>query len=453
MKNSTVVIGVAALVVAGTLGWSLIGLGGCRSRETRIAEKTLFTGVAPTTTPAAEDWPRWRGPRGDGVSRETGLLEKWPDAGPTRLWSADVGVGFASPVAAAGRVYCFSLHNGKESLTAFDAFSGKILWNVEQSGGWTGSYEGTRATPNIDGDRVYTLGGRGDLTCRDLADGRQRWTINILNQTGASPLQWGTASSPLIVDNLIYVQVGDGGPTAVAVDKNAGSIAWKSQATGKSGYAAPILADVAGTPQLVVLGGTAVYGMDPATGRTLWQEAWPTSYDVNAATPVYHQGHLFVSSEYNHGAMMLELSPGGAKKLWENREIQCKIQPPVLDVNEDVLYANSSGTLKCMGWPDGQVKWSASDTKLRLGAGGSIVRWQDYLISMSERGVLSLVRATPAGAQIVSQTKAFDESQVWATPLIYGGRLYAKGEAELVCFDLAAAPGATTQPVANASRE
>ena len=124
MKNSTVVIGLAALAVAGVLGWSLIGLSGCRSRDTRIAEKTLYTGAAPTTAPAVEDWPRWRGPRGDGISREAGLLEKWPDAGPNRLWSADVGVGFASPVAAAGRVYCFSLHNGKESLTCFDAFSG-----------------------------------------------------------------------------------------------------------------------------------------------------------------------------------------------------------------------------------------------------------------------------------------------------------------------------------------
>jgi outer membrane protein assembly factor BamB len=354
-------------------------------------------------------------------------------------------VGFSSPVAQAGRVYLFTLHNGQESLTCFDAFSGKILWNVEQPGGWTSAYEGTRATPNIDGDRIYTFGGRGDLTCRDLANGHQRWTINILSQTGAGPLQWGTASSPLIVGNLLYVQAGDGGPIAVAVDKNTGSIAWKSQATGKSGYAAPVLADVAGTPQLVVLGGTAVYGMDPATGRTIWSEPWPTSYDVNAATPVYHNGHLFVSSEYNHGAMMLALSPGGAKKLWEKNDVQCKIQPPVLDVNEGVLYANSGGTLKCMSWPDGQIKWAATDKNLRLGAGGSIVRWQNYLLTMSERGVLSLVRATPAGAQLVSQTKAFNGSQVWSTPLIYGGRLYAKGEAELVCFDLTGGQS-TTRP-------
>jgi outer membrane protein assembly factor BamB len=413
---------------------------------TRIA---LRQPAAPTTnvslTGAVEDWPRWRGPREDGISRETGIVSQLPPGGPPQVWSADVGIGYSSPVAVGGRLYLFTLVQGKETLTAFDAGSGQILWSDESAGpAWKTRYPGTRATPVVEGDAIYTYGGGGELTCRDLASGKPRWTVNILKTTGSEPLGWGQGSSPLLVGDLMYVQSGQGGAIAVAVKKGDGSVAWQSEARGVGGYAHPILADVSGQQQLVVFGGKAVFGMDPASGKTLWQQPWETNFDVNAATPVYRDGHVFVSSEYNKGCMMLRLTPGGAEKLWENKEVQSKVNGMILD--GDHLYANSSGTIKCMSWPDGKIAWSAADSSLRLGAGGSIVRvGNDRLLAMSDRGKLTIARATPEKIEVLGQSQLLDGREVWATPLLYGGRLYAKGDTELVCFDLTGKSAPQTQ--------
>jgi outer membrane protein assembly factor BamB len=423
------VILLAAVFLAGPRALRLVG---CLPK-TQIAQRKLYEGPPTTMGSPAEDWPRWRGPRGDQISHEV-LSDQWPAGGPRTLWAADVGIGYSSPVIAGGRVYLFSMNGERETLTAFDANSGKIAWSVEGGTGWASSYAGTRATPTIDGDRIYTYGGSGELTCRNLADGATRWKLNILSETGATTNQWGIASSPLVAGDSVYVQSGKGGAIAVAVGKMSGSVTWKSQATGSGGYAHPILIDAAGTPQLIVFGGEAVIAMNPADGRTIWQEPWSTSYDVNASTPIYRDGRLFVTSEYQHGCAQFQVTPTGAKKLWENRNIEGKFQGAILD--GDHLYANSSGTLVCVKWDDGSLGWSAKDSKLRLGAGGSLIRAGDKLLAMSERGKLSLIRATPESYELIGQGDAVEGKEVWATPVLFGGRLYAKGAQELVCLDL-----------------
>jgi outer membrane protein assembly factor BamB len=433
MKKSLIVLAGFALAVVIVL--YLTGTLGCSLPKTHIAQRKVYEGTT-TQLMTAEDWPAWRGPRGDQISREP-LPDKLPEGGPRQLWAADVGLGYSSPIAAAGRVYLFSMNQGKEALTAFDANSGKIAWSVEGGQGWTSSYVGTRATPAIDGDRIYTYGGQGELTCRNLTDGKDRWRLNVLKETGSTAPQWGTASSPLIAGNLLYVQSGQGGAIAVAVDKLTGKLAWKSDATGAGGYAHPILAGVSGAPQLIIFAGSAIYGMDPQSGRTLWQYPWQTSFEVNSSTPIYRDGKLFVTSEYDHGCIQLALSATGATPVWENKNILGKFQGAILD--GDYLYANSEGTIVCVSWLDGSLKWKASDPKMRLGIGGSMIRAGDKLLAMSERGKLILARATPAGIESLGQADGGVEGkEVWSTPVLYGGRLYAKGAQELVCLEVTA---------------
>jgi outer membrane protein assembly factor BamB len=427
---SVAVVVVAVAVLAGP---RFLRLAGCSVARTQIAQRKVYEGPPATTTSVVEDWPQWRGPRGDQISRER-LPDQWPPGGPQVLWAADVGLGYSSPVFAGGRVYLFSLTGGKDVLTAFDANSGKILWNVEGGPGWDSSYAGTRATPTIDGDRIYTLGGMGELTCRNLADGSPRWKLNVLSETGATPNQWGIASSPLVAGERVYVQGGQGGPIALAVDKLSGQVVWKSQATGTGGYAHPIVADVEGTPQLIVFAGDAVIAMNPADGRTIWRHTWQTSYDVNASTPIYRDGRLFITSEYRHGCAQLRVTPTGAAVVWENKNIEGKVQGAILD--GDYLYANSAGAIVCVSWADGSLKWRADDAKLRLG-NGALIRAGDKLLAMSERGKLSLIRATPEGYALLGQGQAVDGKEVWAAPVLHGGRVYAKGGQELVCLDLA----------------
>lgn len=402
-----------------------------------IAGALACAGAA--TTVRAEDWPQWRGPRLDGISRETGLLQKWPQGGLKEVWSKQVGEGYSgysSPIAKDGKVYLFASAGANDSLMAFDAKNGDPLWAQTYPTSYTklpAGFEGARATPTIDGSRIYTYGQGADLAAWNLADGKPAWRLNVLEQTGQKQIvEWGAASSPLIVGERLYVQsAGTNGPVVVAVNKGSGKIAWQSEARGKSGYAMCVLAD----KQLVAFGGTAVWGIDPQSGKTLWQEAWQTQYDVNAAMPIYRDGKLFVSSDYNNGrCAMFDLSSGKAKKLWEKRDITCRFQPPILDGN--ALYANSEGELKCMSWPDGKILWVAKKRDVNLGAGGSLVRAGDKLITLSEKGQLSFVQAGPQGYKLLDRADQFDADRIWATPLLYHGKLYAKGKDNLVCLQL-----------------
>jgi outer membrane protein assembly factor BamB len=393
----------------------------------------------------AGEWPKWLGPKGDGISTDP-IADKWPTEGPKQVWEQKVGLGYSSPIALDGKVYLFSMQGKNDVLTAFDAETGKIAWSqgniITVPGDPNGSQDEDPethlplplATPTIDHGHIYSYGGGGDLICRKLEDGALVWQLNILKETHEKILQWAQASSPLVTEKLVYVQGGQGGPTAVAVDRETGKTVWQSEANTTGGYTAPIMVDVQGTPQLIIFAGTQLYGMNPQTGKTIWALPWQTSYDVNAATPNYRDGHLFISSDYGHGCMMVSLTPTGAKKEWENKEIQLKYQPAILD--KDALYANSAGILKCMHWPDGKILWEARDRKMHLEQGGSIVRDGDLLITMSEVGKLSLVRATPKDYKLLGQVQLFDFRTTWSMPLIYRGKLYAMGKDHLVCLNI-----------------
>jgi outer membrane protein assembly factor BamB len=420
-------------------------------RTGRIARLAIVAfvigGAIATKIARGEDWPRWRGPRGDGISSEPGLLDAWPQTFRP-LWSAEVGQGYSSPVAQAGRVYLFSLIDRKDTLTCYDAATGTVIWSKTYDGGWTGSYPGTRATPHIEGDRIYTYGGAGDLVARDLASGDQLWRVNVLRETRARPLGWAQASNPLIVGDIIFVQNGAGGPVAVGVNKNSGKLVWRSQAIGNGSYAHPILAQVGNIKQLIVYAAAGPVAMNPGNGRTIWQQRWTNGPEVNASDPVYRDGHLFVTSAYGQGALMLQLSSigaggggggGGAKKLWERSDLESRFQPALLD--GDYLYVNSEGTLKCLKWPTNKIVWQTrNDDRNLLGLGGSMLRVDgDKLILLSQSGRLSLTKATPQGFERISSVPDVVEGgEVWATPAIHDGRLYVKGERELVCIDIKA---------------
>ena len=278
------------------------------------------------------------------------------------------------------------------------------------------------------------------------ADGKEIWSLNVLKATGGQNLGWGTASTPLVTEKLVYVQAGVGAdaPVVVAVDRTSGKIAWQSEARGRqnrpanaqgAGYAHPILADPgAPGPQLIVLGSDQVYAMDPQTGKTIWAQPWVTQTEVNSSTPIYRDGQLFLTSAYGTGSALFALSPTGAQKAWENKKAQSRFQGAILA--DDKLYLNSEGTILCLDWKTGQIKWTEKDSGLRLGFGGSLVKAGDKFILLSERGKLTLARLKDGGLERISQTQLIDGREIWATPLIYDGKLYVKGPADLVCVDI-----------------
>jgi outer membrane protein assembly factor BamB len=259
--------------------------------------------------------------------------------------------------------------------------------------------------------------------------------LNVLKELHEKILRWAEASSPLVTDKFVYVQGGVGGSTCATFDKMTGKLAWQSEAKSVGGYAAQTIVDVKGTPELITFGNNFLYGMNPTDGKTLWEFPWKNQAEVNAMTPRYRDGYLFIATDYNQGCMMLQLTPDGkAKKMFANKNIMQKFQPGILE--GDYYYTNSEGTIKCMHWPDGKIAWEANVPALRLGSGGSVVRAGDKLIAMSERGKLSLLQADPKGYKIISQKQMFDFSQVWSSPLIYKGKLYTMGKDSLVCLDI-----------------
>lgn len=414
-----------------------------RLRRTLLPISVICVCSAVCCAASSEEWPKWLGPNGTNISADTGISARWPEAGPPKLWEQKVGLGYSSPIGFQGKIYLFSQQGDKDTLAQFDANSGQPGWSqgyvveTRADAGQAANEENhlplPLATPTIDGGRIYTYGGGGDLVCRNLADGAEVWHLNVLKELGERILTWNEASSPLVSEKLVYVQAGKGGPVAVAVDKQSGKIAWKAE-EGLGGYAAPIISDVQGTPQLIVFGGDTLYAFNPQSGKTIWKQPWKTQYDVNAATPIYHDGHLFVSSNYDHGCMMLTLTPTSAKKDWENKSIMCHFQPPILD--NGYLYANSVGTIKCMHWPDGKIVWEAHESNLKLQNGGSFIRVGDKLIAMSQNGKLSLIQATPQGVKLISQVKLFDFGTTWSSPLLYHDKLYAMGKDTLVCLNV-----------------
>ena len=430
-----------------------------RVKQTVVALALLSAGAGVVR---AEEWPQWRGPREDGIVRDEKIAESWPAEGPKRLWEAQVGVGFSSPVAVDGKVYLLAMEGDKDTVYAFDAEKGEVVWKQQADSLYKGEMQGaamakdwtgSRASPVVEDGRVYTYGFRGDLICREADSGKTVWHVNPVTETGTKPITWGQGSNPLIDGDVIYVQGGINGPTVVAVDKKTGKLLWQSEnlpadtskedpedygkgEPDKGGYARPVLVDVKGTKQLIVFGGEALWAFDPKTGKTIWSQPWQTQYDVNAATPIYHEGKLFITSAYGKPparCAMFELSPTGAKQVWTNNQLTAKYQPPVLD--GDHLYGNSEGAVRCLRWEDGKTLWTAPD---RINQGGSIVRIApDKLLMFSDTGKATLARATPERYEKLGEFQAVERTgNAWSTPLVYRGKMYVKGRNDLVCYEV-----------------
>lgn len=384
---------------------------------------------------------QWRGPDRSGIYPAQGLATAWPAEGPKQLWSAKTGIGYATPVGHDGKIYIFYLDEsaGKDVLECLDAKTGKSIWKQSYDKGYTADFKGTRCTPVIEGERIYTYGGNSQLIAWNLADGKQIWSLDVLKETGGKNKRWGISSMPLIVGDVMYVQGGEGAAAAVCVEKATGKIVWKSEAQG-GGYATPVLMRASDGPVLLCFGHEKLVGMNPKDGKTLWtlDEKWEIEWNVNATMPIVHEGKVFITCAYKNGhAGIYEVTAAGIKQVWNGKDVTARFQPGILE--KGFVYVNSEGTLKCIDLNTGKVQWAVTNDRTLLGMGGSLVRFGDMLVLLSERGKLTLGKATPEKFEKISQVnKAVEGTKVWSSPLIYDGKLYLKGTDELLCYDISA---------------
>ncbi len=394
----------------------------------------VAAGVWPCRAPA-EDWPQWRGPRGDGISQETGLLASWPEGGPPVVWRERLGGGFSGIAVAGGRAYTMAAAGDAEYAVCLDAATGKQIWRVKTGEVFESSYgDGPRATPTVDGDRVYALGSTGPLVCLEAATGKQVWGVNVLEQLGGENLEYGLAASPAAFGPMLVVVGGKDGKAVAALDKATGKVLW----TGPSelaGYSTPILVKTGGVEQIIVLLGKFVVGLSPKDGREFWRQPWETTLDANVATPIVAGDRLFISTGYGTGCGLFELAAAGgtpvAKPLWATKDMKNYFSTSVLSGGH--LYGFDNTVLACMEFATGEIKW-----RQRGFNRGTVLVADGKLLVLGERGTLALAELSPAKYTEISRFDVFD-GKSWTVPTVAGGRLLVRNEEEIACFDLRAA--------------
>src|SRR5829696_3251812 len=224
-------------------------------RSTRVlllAIVVLFTLAYQAMAQSGANWPQWRGPNRDGISKETGLLKQWPADGPAVVWKATgAGRGYSSFSMSNGKLYTMGLRGDREFIVAFDLATGKEAWATAHGSAFRNDRgDGPRGTPTIDGDRIYALGGNGDLSALDARSGKIVWSKNILKEFGGSNIIWGISESPLVLGNKVLVNAGGPGASIVALNKADGALIWKSQ-SDKAGYSSGIPVEINGATQVV----------------------------------------------------------------------------------------------------------------------------------------------------------------------------------------------------------
>lgn len=391
---------------------------------------------APDPAPASRDyWTDFRGPNRLGIYDEMPILTDWPSGGLKRLWKLPVGGGYASFTVAQGRAYTIEQRKENEVVAAYDVNTGRELWTNSWKAHFSESMggDGPRTTPVYEGGRVYALGAEGELRVLDAATGKAVWTKNILSDNGANNLTWAMSASPLVVDDKVIVLPGGrGGKSVVAYNKLNGARIWSSL-DDEQAYTSPIAVTLAGKRQLVVVSAQRVMGLTLDAGQLLWELPWVTEYNVNATHPiVVSQNRFFISSGYDHGAAVVELTPDGDKfatrVVWQNKKMKNKFNDSV--IYQGHIYGLDEGILACIDIETGAQKWKGG----RYGY-GQVLLASGHLVVLSERGELALVKADPSGHKELAKFDAIS-GKTWNNPAIAGGILLVRNTEEMAAFRL-----------------
>ena len=394
----------------------------------RILLLTLGLVLAATAIAAAADWPQWRGPERTGISAETGWRTDWTANPPKTLWKKNVGQGYSSFSVVGGQVFTMGNAGGKDTVFCLDAATGNEVWKQSYPCGEV-DYPGTRATPTIDGDRLYVMSQDGDLMCMETGTGKIAWQLKVTKQFGVKKPQWGFACSPLVLGDALII---DCGPI-VSLKKATGKLNWKS-GTDVAGYGSPFAFKVG--PDTLIAGFNA-FGpivVNAANGRILGKEQWKTEYDVNAVTPIVEGNTFFISSGYNRGAAVFEVAGNGLKKLWENKNMRNHANNCVLVGG--FLYGFdgqvNDGALTCIEYKTGEKKWAEKSVKA-----GALMVADGKLVCMSSKGELVIAAASPEGFKEIARTKVLG-GICWTTPVLSGDRIFCRNrDGDVVCLDVA----------------
>jgi len=416
----------------------------------------LLVTLSLTGTFAAADWPWLYGPRHDGTSDQKKLLRTWPKEGPKVLWTVPVRPGFGGAAIGGGKVYLLDRDEQVgDTLRVLDFGTGKELWTFAYNAPGTFMFPGSRTTPTLDGDRVYTSGPMGDLYCISTTSQKPLWNKNIWKEFGGGSQlpQWAVVQHPLVYGNLLIVAPQTPQAGVVAYDKLTGTLKWKSAPLpGTPSYVSPSIVKIAGVDQLVMITASvgrgrnardgSVAGLDPATGRVLWtwkgwQNPIPVPQPVDAG-----EGRLLITGGYQAGTVMIkvEKKPDGSfgvTEVFRNPDFGAHTQPPILFdghfYSHDTVNERSDGLI-AMGM-DGQVKWK-TDTAPPFTRGGMILA-ENLLLATDGNTRLYLVEPNPAGFKPLASAEILEAGDNWAPLALADGTLIVRGQKQMKALRVA----------------
>jgi outer membrane protein assembly factor BamB len=414
----------------------------------------ILLAVCLGETSRAEDWPQWRGPGRNGYAASTNRVPSTLPAVPKVVWEIPVGAGLASPVIAGGKVFYNDNQQGKETLHALDAQIGREFWRCSIDDVFADEQgpSGPRCTPLVDADRVYAQSGKGELRCVAVADGHLLWRANFTNDFGAAfqgedtPIpgaaEHGYTAAPVIEgDRLFACAGGTNGAGVVCFEKQTGKILWRSQ-NDRASYAAPIIATLAGTKQLICFTVEGLIGLALEDGARLWRTSLKTPYGRNCATPILI-GDLVVVGSYRAGLVGTRVSRDGttfkADRVWANKEATINFSSPVA-VGRSVFSLGAGRQLLCVDGETGRTIWAQKNyasTAAEMAFASLLVVGGNLLVSLDD-GQVALVAADPVSFREVGRVKLCDRN--WCSPAYADGCLLIrdglKESGHLYCFEL-----------------
>lgn len=409
--------------------------------KTPLVLTALFATALLST---AADWPQWRGPNRDDISKETGLLKQWPEGGPKMAWlNKDIGLGYSGYSIVGGRLFTMGLRGDIEHLIAVDTKTGKELWATPAGAiyknGWG---DGPRATPTVDGDMVFAMSGGGTLLAAKAADGKEVWKA-VMRDFGGKLQNWGYTESVLVDQGKVICTPGGSQGTLLALDRATGKKVWQSTDwTDDAQYSSPIVATHNGVRQYIQLTQKTLAGINAMDGKLVWKTDWNGRIAV-IPTPIFKDGHVYIATGYGIGCKLVKLGMGGeVTEVYKNNVMENHHGGVVL-VGDHLYGYSEKGGWTCQDFKSGE----AASTFKGLGKGA--IHHADglfYLLSESNGKAdaqVMLVEASPKAwtkkgeFPLTPQTvQRNPKGRVWTHPVVSDGKLYLRDQELLFCFNV-----------------
>jgi outer membrane protein assembly factor BamB len=417
--------------------------------------------VASLAAELSRDWPSFRGPDRSAVSKETGLLQKWPEGGPPLVWEVrGPGRGYSSLAVVDNRIFTLGdapsiADDQDEYLLAFDRDSGSPLWKLKTGSAWNQgqpNWQSSRSTPTVAGDLVYALTAHGELVCAEVASGSERWRKNLMNDFGGTKGDhWGYSESVLIDGDRLICTPGGEKATMVALNKNTGETIWQTSRPGDrgAGHASIVPSKIGGTRVYVQTTASGPLGVRADDGKLLW------TFDIDKTTaviptPIVRDDLVFFSAGYKRGGALLKQVPSddGEVKIEtiypqdpkQGLKTELANKHGGLVLIGDYVYGGKEdqNIIFCAELMTGEIKWQDRGSGQ---ASAAVCAGDGCLYIHYANGQMSLVKAAPEKYEEVGSfmVPGSGERPSWAHPVIAGGHLYLREQNRILCYDIRAA--------------